>query len=84
MKDRHTAVSPNSDQSFGQARSMYDAATNALHAVARRHRMVLARQGISLLAVAHCADEYAIFQSNNEVGGFNFFEPQFAPAVAAA
>ena len=43
----------------------------------------MARNGINLFAVAHCADKGATLQADNGVRGFNFFEPQFAIALAA-
>jgi hypothetical protein len=46
--------------------------------------LVLAGHCISLLVVAHCTDEYSIFQTDYAVGCFNLFETQLATAVAAA
>jgi hypothetical protein len=43
----------------------------------------MARNGINLFAVAHCADKGEILQADNGVGLFNLFEPQFAIALAA-
>jgi hypothetical protein len=46
-------------------------------------KYTVAGNGINLFAVANGADKSTIFQADNGVGCFNFFQPQFAIALAA-